>query len=197
MRECRSKTSWARAACAAETTAARVRASALLAAAIVLLHHTGAAAEPGEAGAMASLDEQVQEIKSDVLAIAAELRQLEEQLLFPSNTQVSFFVNLAEDENLELDSLRVQVDGEWVVHHLYSFKELGALQKGGVQRLYTGNFPKGAHNVQVEIAGKLASGAAFSESQSFAFEKAAEPKIMSIEVASRVTGGASIALGDG
>jgi hypothetical protein len=35
------------------------------------------------------LDEQVQEIKSDVLSIAAELNQLEEKLLYPSNTQVA------------------------------------------------------------------------------------------------------------
>ena len=32
------------------------------------------------------LDEQVQEIKADALAIAAELNQLEEKLLYPSDT---------------------------------------------------------------------------------------------------------------
>ena len=35
---------------------------------------------------MKGLDEQVQEIKSDVLSIAAELDGLEERLLYPSNT---------------------------------------------------------------------------------------------------------------
>jgi hypothetical protein len=35
-----------------------------------------------------SLDGQVQEIKSDILSIAAELGNLEERLLYPSNTQV-------------------------------------------------------------------------------------------------------------
>ena len=41
---------------------------------------------------MQSLDEQVQEIKSDVLGIAAELNRLEERLLYPSDTQVAVFV---------------------------------------------------------------------------------------------------------
>ena len=49
------------------------------------------------------LDEQVQEIKSDVLSIAAELNQLEEKLLYPSNTQVSVFVSLVSGENFRLD----------------------------------------------------------------------------------------------
>ncbi|MBW2294697.1 MAG: hypothetical protein JRG94_20655, partial [Deltaproteobacteria bacterium] len=47
---------------------------------------------------MQSLDEQVQEIKSDVLGIAAELNRLEEKLLYPSNTQVAVFVSLDEGE---------------------------------------------------------------------------------------------------
>ena len=41
---------------------------------------------------MKGLDEQVQEIKSDVLGIAAELNRLEEKLLYPSNTQIAVFV---------------------------------------------------------------------------------------------------------
>ena len=35
------------------------------------------------------LDEQVQDIKKDVLNLNSELARLEEKLLFPSNTQVS------------------------------------------------------------------------------------------------------------
>jgi len=77
------------------------------------------------------LDEQVQEIKSDVLSIAAELNQLEEKLLYPSNTQVAVFVSLASGETFRLDSVDIQLDGKPVVHHIYTFKELEALRKGG------------------------------------------------------------------
>ena len=50
---------------------------------------------------MRSLDEQVQEIKTDVLGIAAELNRLEEKLLYPSNTHLAIFVSIAEGETWE------------------------------------------------------------------------------------------------
>src|SRR5687768_16505473 len=73
---------------------------------------------------MKGLDEQVQEVKSDVLSIAAELSQLEERLLYPSNTHLAVFVSLAPGETFRLDAVQVQIDGEAVAHYLYSFKEL-------------------------------------------------------------------------
>ena len=87
----------------------------------------------------------------DVLSIAAELNQLEEKLLYPSNTQIAVFVSLAEGETFRLDSVEIQLDDKAVAHHLYTFKELEALQKGGVQRIYTGNFRSGEHDLQVFV----------------------------------------------
>src|SRR5574342_465482 len=97
------------------------------------------------------LDEQVQEIKTDVLGIAAELNQLEEKLLYPSNTQVAVFVSLAGGETFRLDSVEIQLDGQPVAHHLYTYKELEALRKGGVQRIYAGNARSGEHDLQVLV----------------------------------------------
>ncbi len=129
---------------------------------------------------MQGLDEQVQEVKSDVLGIAAELSLLEERLLYPSDTQVGVFVSLAEGDNFRLDSVQIRIDGEAVAHHIYSFKELEALRKGGVQRIYTGNVVTGEHRLEVSVAGKLAGGADFSESQAFGFRKEVEPKLVGI-----------------
>ena len=163
---------------------------------VALLCAIGAPARAGEPTAkqqMQSLDEQVQEIKSDVLAIASELDRLEERLLFPSNTQVAVFVSLKQGETLRLDSVAVQIDGAPVARHIYSFKELEALQKGGVQRIYTGNLATGGHRLEVAMAGKLPSGADFTRTQSFSFEKQAEPKLVGITLAD--AGDASIQLG--
>jgi hypothetical protein len=150
---------------------------------------------PEEERQMESLDEQVQEIKSDVLAIAAELSLLEEKLIYPSTTQVAVFVSLAEGEASRLDSVQLQIDGELVAHHIYSFKELEALQKGGVQRIYTGNIPTGEHQLEVSVAGKLPSGREFGGSETFSFSKEIEPKLVGITLATKATGGASIQLG--
>ncbi len=110
------------------------------------------------------LDEQVQEIKSDVLGIAAELNQLEEKLLYPSTTQIAVFVSLAGGETFRLDSVEIQLDGKPATRHIYSFKELEALKKGGVQRIYTGNVRSGEHDLQVLVAGKTGGGADFQKS---------------------------------
>jgi hypothetical protein len=145
---------------------------------------------------MQGLDEQVQEIKSDVLSIAAELNRLEERLLFPSNTQVAIFVSLAEGQTFRLDSVVIRIDGELVAQHIYSFKELEALKKGGVQRIHTGNVSTGAHRIEVSVAGKQPGGKDVAATEGFDFKKGAEPKLVGITVAAAESGAASIQLGD-
>ena len=129
------------------------------------------------------LDEQVQEIKSDVLAIAAELNRLEERLLYPSNTQVAVFVSLQADDGFLLDSLEIRLNGEAVAYHLYSYKELEALKKGGVQRIYTGNLGTGQHEMQVTMLGRSKGGSDLSQSESFRIEKSVGPKAVEIKLA--------------
>jgi hypothetical protein len=128
------------------------------------------------------LDEQVQEIKSDILGIAAELNQLEEKLLYPSNTQVAVFVSLVSGETFRLDSVQIQLDGMPVAHHIYTFKELEALQKGGVQRIYTGNIRGGEHDLQVSVSGKSSGVADFRKTERFKVNKDVGPKIVEISL---------------
>jgi hypothetical protein len=141
------------------------------------------------------LDEQVQEVKADVLEIATELTQLEERLLYPSGTQVAVFVALAEGEAFRLDAVEIQIDGEPVARHLYSFKELEALQKGGVQRIYTGNVPTGEHRLEVSIAGKLPNGKDLAATGQLAFDKGIEPARLGVTLADGDAGEAPIQLG--
>jgi hypothetical protein len=131
------------------------------------------------------LDEQVQEIKTDVLGIGAELNQLEEKLLYPSNTQVAVFASLVSGETFRLDSVEIQLDGKPVAHHLYTFKELEALQKGGVQRIYAGNVRSGEHDLQVSVIGKTRGGADFQKSERFKVTKDVGPKIVGISLAAQ------------
>ncbi len=145
---------------------------------------------------MRGLDEQIQEIKSDVLAISAELAQLEETLLYPSGTQVAVFVALAEGEPMRLDAVRLRIDDQLVAHYIYSAKELEALRKGGVQRLYVGNVATGEHRLEVLVDGKLASGDDYSATEQFTVRKDVEPKLVGLTIAGPGSGDASIALGD-
>jgi hypothetical protein len=157
------------------------------------------AADDSYRAQMKGLDEQVQEIKSDVLSIDAELRRLEEKLLYPSNTHVALFVGLAQGENkgesIRLDAVQIQLDGKLVAHYIYSFKELEALQRGGVQRIYTGNIATGQHQLEVSVIGKLDGGKDYAQTERFTIDKGVEPKLVGITLSGPGAGHA-IALGD-
>jgi hypothetical protein len=145
---------------------------------------------------MRGLDEQVQQVKSDVLSISAELNQLEEKLLYPSGTQVAIFVALAKGDQMRLDAVRLQIDGQLVAHYIYSAKELEALRKGGVQRIYVANVATGDHQLDVLVDGKLKSGADFNRTQRFTFRKEVKPKLVELTVAGAESGSAAITLGE-
>jgi len=153
-------------------------------------------AENSDRQQMKGLDEQVQEIKSDVLGIAAELGQLEEKLLYPSGTQVAVFVALAQGDPMRLDAVRIQIDGQLVAHYIYSFKELDALRKGGVQRIYVGNVPTGDHQLDVLVDGKLEGGADYSRTEKFTFNKGVQPKLVGLTLAGPNSGRAPIEIGN-
>ena len=145
---------------------------------------------------MRGLDEEVQEIKSDVLGISAELSRLEEKLLYPSGTQVAIFVALAKGDQMRLDAVRLQIDGQLVAHYIYSAKELEALRKGGVQRLYVGNVATGDHQLAVLVDGKAEGGADYSRTENFAFRKEVKPKLVELTLAGPDSGSTPIALGE-
>ena len=144
---------------------------------------------------MRGLDEQVQEVKSDVLSIGAELNQLEEKLLYPSGTQVAIFVALAKGDEMRLDAVRLEIDGQLVAHYIYSAKELEALRKGGVQRIYVGNVTTGEHKLNVLVDGKLKAGTDFSRTEHFTFHKEVKPKLVELTVGSD-SGKTPIAFGE-
>ena len=159
------------------------------------LSATGWAAEvPREQ--IKGLDEQVQEIKSDALGIAAELNRLEEKLIYPSNSQLAVFVSLAPGAKFRLDAVEIQIDGKTVAHYLYALKELEALQRGGVQRIYTGNIRNGEHNLQVSVIGKSAGGAEYRNSASFKVAKDVAPKLVGVTLAAPGSANQGISLKD-
>lgn len=159
-----------------------------------LISSAASSAEEVSREQIKGLDEQIQEIKSDVLGIAAELSRLEEKLLYPSNTQVSLFVSLTPGAKFRLDAVEIQIDGKPVARHLYTYKELEALRQGGVQRIYTGNITKGEHELRVSVLGKSESGGEYRQAGSFTLNKDIGPKLVGITVAGPSAGSQGISI---
>jgi len=126
------------------------------------------------------LDEQVQDIKSEVLGISTEITRLEEKLLYPANTQLSIFLAVAQGDKFRLDAVKLKIDGKESATYIYSSKELEALQHGGVQRIYTGNIRMGEHALEVTFAGKSASNKDFQQNATYKFAKEAGTKLIEV-----------------
>ena len=111
-------------------------------------------ASPASAPAAATtLDTRVQDLKAEVIKLNRDLLVLEEELLFPANTQVALFVSMDVGKMFELDSVQVKIDDKLVANYLYTPAEVKALHRGGVQRLYVGNLRTGEHELVALFTG--------------------------------------------
>lgn len=102
----------------------------------------------------ASLDQEVQSLKDEVLDLNRDLFLLEEELLFPANSQVAFFISVDVGEYFALDSVNLKIDGKEVANYLYTEREIDALLRGGVHRLHMENLKVGDHELVAVFTGK-------------------------------------------
>lgn len=102
----------------------------------------------------ASLDREVQSLKDEVLDLNRDLFLLEEELLFPANSQVAFFISVDVGEYFALDSVNLKIDGKEVANYLYTQREIDALLRGGVHRLHMENLKVGDHELVAVFTGK-------------------------------------------
>jgi len=101
-----------------------------------------------------SLDQDVQALKKEVLDLNRDLFLLEEELLFPANSQVAFFLSMDVGEYFELDSVNIKIDGKEVANYLYTVREAEALVRGGVHRVHLANLRSGEHEIIAIFTGK-------------------------------------------
>ena len=71
-----------------------------------------------------------------------------------------------------------------VAKYVYTFRELEALQKGGVQRLHTGNVSTGGHKLELLIRGQTDGGKDFEKTANTVIDKKVKPKFVEMQVVS-------------
>ena len=130
-----------------------------------------------------SLDADIEALKKEVLSLNRDLFILEEDLLFPANTQFSIFLSMDSGALFSLDSVQVKVDDKNVANHLYTERELAALKRGGVQRLYIGNLPSGEHEIVAIFTGIGPKGRDYRRGESIVIEKTTEPQFVEFMIA--------------
>ncbi|MGD8955875.1 MAG: hypothetical protein PVJ03_00975 [Chromatiaceae bacterium] len=130
--------------------------SPVFACALVLLGLASAASGGdgrGQAPSFAAIDREVQAIKQEMLDINRDLSLLEGELLYPPEHRLTVFLSLGGNSAMDIDALKIDLDGESLVHHSYGDAEMEALRKGGVHRVYIGSIEKGEHVLRAQLSG--------------------------------------------
>ena len=128
------------------------------------------------------LDQDIQAFKKDLLQINKRLFILEEELLFPANTQLILLVSLDIGEFFTPDGITVKLDGKVLQSHLYTKKEVLALEKGAIQRLLTANIKIGKHELTTLVSGFGKNGKEYKRGATLAFEKAAGQQFVQLQI---------------
>jgi hypothetical protein len=159
----------------------KTRAVILFVAAALLLMPVFAEADD----APRAIDQDVQDLKSEVLALNRDLFVLEEELLYPANTQVAVFVSMDAGELFDLDSMELKLDGKAVASYLYTPREVDAMREGGVQRLYVGNLRAGNHELVAFFNGKGPHDVDYRRGANYSFEKGLGTKYLELRIEDR------------
>jgi hypothetical protein len=144
---------------------------------------TDAESLDGDISEETSLDTDIEALKKEVLSLNRDLFILEEDLLFPSNTQFSVFLSMNAGALFSLDSIQLKIDDKNIANHLYTERELAALKRGGVQRLYIGNLPTGEHEVILIFTGVGPKGRDYRLGETVVIEKTTEPQFVEFMIA--------------
>jgi len=128
------------------------------------------------------LDNRVQDLKSDVIKLNRDLLVLEEELLFPANTQIVLFVSMDVGKLFDLDSVQVKIDDKLVANYLYTPMEVSALHRGGVQRLYLGNLRAGEHELVAFFTGGGPHARDYKRAATVKFTKDTQAKYVELRI---------------
>lgn len=132
-----------------------------------------------------SVAESVESLKKKVIRLNRDLFILEEDLLFPASTQFAVFVSLDTGQFLKLDAIKLKVDGEVVASYLYTERQVKALERGGMQRLYVGNLKTGTHEVTAFVEGIGPDKRAYKQAATVDFEKDTGTAALEIRIQDR------------
>jgi hypothetical protein len=145
-----------------------------------------AAAPDAPPAELRTLDQEVQGLKKDVVDLNKDLFVLQEELLFPANTQVALYISMDVGAFFALDSVTVKIDNKEVKNYLYTAREADALLKGGVQQIYLGNLKVGKHELVAFFTGKGPVERGYKRGATISFDKGVGAKYLELKITDRV-----------
>jgi len=133
-----------------------------------------------------ALDTEVQELRREVVDLNRDLFILEEDLLFPASTQIAVFVSMDVGTFFALDSVQIKVDDKEVANYLYTARELEALKRGGVHRIWLGNLKAGEHEIVAFFTGQGTHARDYKRGATLTIEKGVGAKYVELKISDRL-----------
>ncbi len=148
-----------------------IHGSCWLAATLLTAAPVGADDMPKPEQDIDALDVKIQQLKDDVIDLNTRIFRLQEELLYPEDSSVVVFLSVEGGNYFALDSVKLMVGDTMVTSYLYTDRELTALKKGGVQRLYMGNLKTGDHQLAAVFTGKGPQGQDYKRAETIPLSK--------------------------
>ena len=140
---------------------------------------------PAAAGDLKSVDQDVQALKKQLIELNRDLFRLEEELLYPASTQVAVFLSLDVGTFFALDAVTLKLDDKEIANYLYTDREVQALHRGGVQKLFLGNLKVGEHELVATFTGKGPHERDYRRGTTLRFEKTLGAKYLELRISDR------------
>lgn len=128
------------------------------------------------------ISKHVQALKSDVVDLNHDLKQMEERILYPSSTKYSVFVSFNSGQFFQLESVKLKLNGKVVATHIYSEKQQDAMLRGGIHRLYMTNLADGEHTATAFFTGIGPGGRSYKRATNVEFEKHANSRYLELAI---------------
>lgn len=124
----------------------------------------------------------LEDLKQEVLKLNRDLLVLEEDLLFPAQSQVAVYVSMDVGHFFDLDTVKLHIDNTLVETHLYTDHQKKALYRGGIQPLFKGNLKSGEHTITAYFTGIGPEQREFKRAATIELKKTDEPAVIELRI---------------
>ena len=130
-----------------------------------------------------TLDGRIQDTKLDVIKLNRDLLVLEEELLFPANTQVALFVSMDVGQMFDLDSVQIKPRRQARLQlPLHAARSRGAASRRRAARLPRQPAQVGDHELVAFFTGKGPHDRDYKRGATVKFDKSTEPKYIELRI---------------
>ncbi|MFT4712532.1 MAG: hypothetical protein ACJAVI_001228 [Candidatus Azotimanducaceae bacterium] len=129
-----------------------------------------------------TVESQIASLQQELMSLSTDLLILEEDLLYPASSRVAIYLSMDLGELFKLDAVTLKLNGKDVAHYLYTVRQINALYRGGVQKLFVGNAKQGANELTAVFTGQGPHAREYKRGISLEFEQFFEPVFVELKI---------------